>query len=274
MRAEVSFLFRLGLGANDAHIGSGVYLQVFNESQRNWLWGLRESDNRLNARAELDESYNSRLYISLDDITDNQDPLYEDPRIKQAQELIVRAIVLSRIIQPTPIATGSPWIKSFYPNPDPPYHRSEVSIGPYSRAYTSPEHSNLAITLKTAHMAELWANYQYLFDHEEKYRRIIRALKYFDAGYHLWHAEFRHMVFYAALESLICTSHDSIKAQFAQRLPGKQRIATRWLQTIKSEPMQLYGRKHRYSHCSNGPYLTKRLPICWLTGESLRANIW
>jgi uncharacterized protein (DUF433 family) len=219
MRAEVTFLFHLEdyyKVAKEAHIGNGVRLEIiFNESQRNWRDEIINSDPRLKARSELDEGYNWRIYVSLDEVANE-----EDPRIEQARQLILRAIVLSRIIHPTPIATGSPWIKSFYPDTDPPYHRCECSIGPYIRAYTAPAHSELTITQDdAARMAELWANFQHLFDNEEKYRKIIRALKYFDGGYHLWNSEFRHMVFCAALESLISTPRDSIKAQFAQRLP-------------------------------------------------------
>src|SRR5205807_2690467 len=103
---------------------------------------------------------------------------------------------------------------------DPPHDRYDWAVGPYIRAYTAPAHSKLTITPDDAdRMKELWANFQYLFDNEEKYRRLVRALKYFDAGYHLWNSEFRHMVFCAALESLICTQQDFIKAQFVQRLP-------------------------------------------------------
>jgi len=219
MRAEVSFLFHLEdyyKVAKEAHIGNGVRFEViFSETQRNWRNEIINSDPRLKARSILDEGYNWRIYVSLDEVTNE-----EDPRIEQARQLILRAIVLSRIIHPTPIATGSPWIKSFYPETDPPYHRCECGVGPYIRAYTAPAHAELTITPDdAARMAEFWASFQNLFNNEEKYRRIVRALKYFDGGYHLWNSEFRHMVFCAALESLICTQRDSIKAQFAQRLP-------------------------------------------------------
>ena len=218
MRAEVFFLFHLedyGQTVHEASIGDGVCLEViFSKSQRNWLDKIIEGNNLLKARKDLDEGYNWRIYVSLDDVTNE-----EDPRIEQARQFILRAIVLSRIIHPTPIATGSPWIISF-PDADPPHDRYDWAVGPYIRAYTAPAHSKLTITPDDAdRMKELWANFQYLFDNEEKYRRLVRALKYFDAGYHLWNSEFRHMVFCAALESLICTQQDFIKAQFVQRLP-------------------------------------------------------
>lgn len=217
MSAEVSFLFHLENVANDAHIGSGVCLEVltFDESRRKWLEERLASDARLRARNVLDDGYNCRFRIALDEVTNA-----EDPRIEQAQQWIFRAIVLSRIIHPTPIALGGPWITSFNTETDHPEHRCECGVGPYIRAYTVQAHSELTITGdEVARMAELWADFQYLFENEEKYRRIIRALQYFEGGYHLWNAEFAHIVFCAALESLICTQRDSIKAQFAQRLP-------------------------------------------------------
>ncbi len=221
MRAEVSCLFHLEYHPNvvkEALIGSGVYLQeiLFSEPSGNWLNKILTHDHLLKARQEFNWGpYTHRFYISLDEVTDDEVPL-----IDHAQQLIIRAIVLSRIIQPVPIATGGPWVKSFYPDSGNPYHLPEIGVGFYGSAYTSRPHSELTITKDdAARMAKLWANLQYLFDNEEKYRRIIRALKYFDGGYHMYLAEFRHMVFCAALESLICTSPDSIKSQFAQRLP-------------------------------------------------------
>lgn len=217
MSAEVSFLFHLENVANDAHIGSGICLEVltFDESRRNWLEERLASDARLRARNLLDDGYNCRFRIALDEVTNA-----EDPRIDRAQQWIFRAIVLSRIVHPTPIALGGPWIKSFNTETDHPEHRCECGVGPYIRAYTVQAHTELTTTRDdVARMAELWADFQYLFENEEKYRRIIRALQYFEGGYHLWNAEFAHMVFCAALESLVCTQQDSIKAQFAQRLP-------------------------------------------------------
>lgn len=215
MRAEVSCLFHLHPEypnmIEEAHIGSDVYLQELDYS---WLEELRKN-SLLKAHETLNWGpYNYRFYVSVDGVTRNEDPL-----IERAQQLIFRAIVLSRIVQPTPIARGGPWITRF-PESGDPYNSLSIGLGSYSSAYIAKPDSELAITQNDAtRMAELWQPLQRLFDNEEKYRRILRALIFLDGGYHLWDAEFRHIVFHAALAALICTSRDSMKAQFAQRLP-------------------------------------------------------
>jgi uncharacterized protein (DUF433 family) len=68
-------------------------------------------------------------------------------------------------------------------------------------------------------MAELWEPLRRFFTNAEKYRRIVRALKFFDGAYHIGMAEFRHIIFHGALESLLCVSRDLNKKQITQRLP-------------------------------------------------------
>lgn len=220
MRAEVSCLFHLEYHNNvvkEAHVGSGVYLQelVRDESLAAWMKEVLK-DDLLKAQQKLNWGrYTHRFYISLEDISSP-----EDSRIEQAQQLLIRAIVLSRIVQPVPIATGGPWVITIYPDSAEPYHLPEIPVGFFSKAYTMRPHFELTFTHDDAsRLVELWPNLQLLFDNEEKYRRLIRALKYFDGGYHMYLAEFRHIIFCAAIESLICTQPDLIKAQFAQRLP-------------------------------------------------------
>lgn len=216
MHAEVSCLFYLKHPIGEAQIGSGVYLQDI--SKRNWRKELRESKNAqgkdlLKACGALTQGYNSRFYVALD-VANEHDPL-----IRQSQELIARAIVLSRIIQPTPIASGGPWIKSFYPDSTNPQHLIGVRP-PYCLAYISESHLESTITRNdVAQMAVLWEPLQRLFDDHKKYERIIRALKFFDAGYHIWYREFKHLIFHAAVESLICVSRDLNKRQITERLP-------------------------------------------------------
>lgn len=226
MRAEVSCLFHLDyrddVVREEVRIGSDIHLQEI--LSNNWRQDLLTSDPGrtgddwrplVRARQKLEWGpYTHRLYVSLDGITSSH-----DPRIGEAKQLIMRAIVLSRIVHPTPIALGGTWIKSMYEESGESYHLPEIGVGFYSVAYVAPNSIKTLTRDDAARMAELWAPLHHLFDNEEKYRRIIRALRFFDGGYHIWNAEFRHIVFHAALAALICTGRDSIKAQITERLP-------------------------------------------------------
>jgi|GEM_PF-267496 len=220
MRAEVSCLFRLKQSVGEAQIGGGVRLQDI-VSGRNWRKELYESGDTqgkelLRACEKLTwggrSGYNYRFYVALDVVND------QAPIIRQSQESIARAIVLSRIVRPISIATGGPWIESFYPDSGKSHHR--VDILPYYKAYPSRSYSEPIFTLNDLkRIAELWEPLQRLFNNHKRHERTIRALKYFDGGYHMWYPEFRHIIFHAALESLICVGRDLNKAQITQRLP-------------------------------------------------------
>ncbi|PYT03170.1 MAG: hypothetical protein DMF60_19190, partial [Acidobacteria bacterium] len=120
MRAEISCLFHLEYHEDvvkEAHIGSGVHLQEI--LSNNWRDNLLTDESAtdavsetgnwrylVKARQNLDWGpYTHRFYMSAEDITGSS-----DPRIGEAKQLIMRAIVLSRIVHPTPIALGGTWI--------------------------------------------------------------------------------------------------------------------------------------------------------------------
>jgi uncharacterized protein (DUF433 family) len=227
MRAEVSCLFRLeehDVVKEEVRIGSDIRLQEI--ISNNWRHDLLTSKSAtagedwrwlVRARQRLDWGvYTHRLYISLDGVTGS-----DDPRIAEAKQLIMRSIILSRVVHPTPIALGGVWIETIHEDSEEPHYRPAIGVGFYGRAYVSPNaDSEKTLTrADAARIAELWEPLQRIFNHEEKYRRIIRALKFFDGGYHISIAEFRHVVFHSALSALICTGRESIKAQFSQRLP-------------------------------------------------------
>src|SRR6185369_2345980 len=194
MRAEVSCLFRLeehyDVVRDEVRIGSDIHLQeiisnnwrkdlLTNESAtecEDWRWLVK-------ARQRLDWGvYTHRLYISLDGVTGS-----DDPRIAEAKQLIMRLIVLSRVVHPTPIALWGTWITTIVEDSGESRHLPQIGVGFYARAYVSPNSvSEKTLTrADAARIAELWEPFQRIFNQEEKYRRIIRALKFFDGGYHI-----------------------------------------------------------------------------------------
>lgn len=226
MRAEVSCLFHLDdrydVVREEVRIGGEVHLQEI--ISNNWRRDLLSSDSAtagddwrtlVKARQKLDWGpYTHRLYISLDGVTGS-----DDPRIAEAKQLIMRTIILSRVVHPTPIALGGTWIKTIHDDSGETRHLPEIGVGFYGMAYVSPNAEKTLTQVDAARIAELWESFQRIYGREEKYRRIIRALKFFDGGYHIYIAEFRHVVFHSALSALICTGRESIKAQITQRLP-------------------------------------------------------
>lgn len=226
MRAEISCLFHLDdryeVVREEVLIGDEVHLQEI--ISNNWRRELLSNDSAtagddwralVKARQKLDWGpYTHRLYIPLDGVAGS-----DDPRIAEAKQLIMRSIILSRVVRPTPIALGGTWIKTIYEDSGPTRHLPEIGVGFYGMAYVSPNAEKTLTQIDAARIAELWEPFQRIFNREEKYRRIIRALKFFDGAYHISIAEFRHVVFHSALSALICTGRESIKAQITQRLP-------------------------------------------------------
>ncbi len=67
-------------------------------------------------------------------------------------------------------------------------------------------------------MSELWDSFNFLFDNELKYRRVVRAIKTNEIACSIYFPKMAHTVMHAALESLICTGHLNNRAQVTQRL--------------------------------------------------------
>ena len=69
--------------------------------------------------------------------------------------------------------------------------------------------------------ASLWDFFSFVLDdrNEPKYRRIVRAVKWFEFAHAIYFAELRFPIIHSALESMICTTYKHNKAQVTQRLP-------------------------------------------------------
>jgi hypothetical protein len=214
MTTEISCVFRLEYNDNivkERNIGDGVCLQEIVE--QDWWAELREKDNLVAAKETLDWGhYTHRLFLSL---TGECTP----ERIEDAKQQILRAIVLSRIVRPTPIASGGLWIESDYSEAI--RHLPEIGVGFYGRAYVSQPRHELTLTETDADsMAALWTPMKTLFREKQKYTRILGALIFFDGAFHQYHAEFRHIVLHAALESLISSRRANNREQIVTRLPA------------------------------------------------------
>jgi hypothetical protein len=217
VRVEISSLFHLrsvNAAATKALIGSGVYLEKLDSD---WIDAVRQQCSKVSAREELEvqKPYTHRFFYELQE----SDALYDVT--PKDQQPILRAVSLSRIVKPTSIPYSNVWVRSVHDS-DGTHHFSDPVINAYSVAFGLKEDEWNTITdADAAEVSRLWNSLSYFLDDrfEPTYRRIVRALKYFELAHAIYFAEMRHVIIHAALESMICTSRDYKKPQIVQRLP-------------------------------------------------------
>jgi len=225
MRVEVSKLFSLNFAPDwvtNAHVGDGVYIQEIKLS--GWLTDFCKKLQRVNEEFYQDllafqrfqwRPYTHRFYISLDGAES-----WNDERVKRATELIYKATVLSRVVRPTPVALhGVMYLCELSDSPHK-FILPWTDSGFYGTAWVDPSYGDRPLTLTDAvKMAEYWPDLQYFYDNYLKYQRIWSGLQFFNDGYHLPQTNLRHVIFHAALESMICTSRFNNRRQVTKRLP-------------------------------------------------------
>ena len=224
VRAEISALFHLqyvkDAPVKNAHIGSGVFIK---RMEPEWLDDVKNQCPKVGAREKVEilSPYTHRFYYEVE----LQESEWGDKNLTAFEEtqLILRAIILSRLVKPTSIGYDSVWIKSFYRTNGTIRHYHDQVINNLNIAFLIPgvEDWNTITEADTGVMAELWDSFQFFLDpaNEPKYRRIVRATKFNEYAYAIYFPEISHPIFHAALESMICTSTLQNKAQVTQRLP-------------------------------------------------------
>src|SRR5688572_7802742 len=112
--AEVSAIFNLKWGielpVTSAPIGSGISIEMIDDK---WLEGVKEQCPKVEAREQIEwnRPYTHRLFY---EVPAPEDTFDETITTAQEKQLILKAIVLSRLVKPTSIAYDNVWIKSFY----------------------------------------------------------------------------------------------------------------------------------------------------------------
>jgi hypothetical protein len=220
MSVEISTLFHLlgsaGAAVRTAHIGDGIHIAELNAD---WLESVRVQCPKVVAREQLEiqSPYTHRFYYE----PGNPSQDFSNVTSKE-QQPILRAVVLSRLVKPTSIAYSNVWIKSTCEKGGEFKHFGEPFVGASSVAYGLPEHHyNTIDENDSKEMARLWDSLTFFLDdrNEPTYRRIVRALKWFEYAHTIYFAELRYPIIHAALEAMICTTHRHNKAQITQRLP-------------------------------------------------------
>jgi hypothetical protein len=135
----------------------------------------------------------------------------------EAEQEIVRAIVILKIIQPFSsslhlvlTAEGEPGEMRFMGH-------SRVGIG--TKTYVCASDSDVWITRDHVRKARLmWPNIQIVCQQWKEHRRILRALRFFEIAFSNFDGGIRHILFHSSLETLLCTCKDYNTQQIRQRV--------------------------------------------------------
>lgn len=225
MKVEISALFGMDYSdfmVKDCYVGDGVYLQEIklNDQIGELFHQVKESDaddhRALIVREALEwHPYTHRFYISVEGATS-----LHGKEVGHAKQLIMRAIVLSRIIKPMPIPLHPSTIFAVKDESGGAEYSAEINVGFYGTAYLVRQDVKESFTQEQADlMARLWPASQHFYDNRTHYKRIYRSLMTFNDAYHVGPSHISHVILHAALESLICTSPHNNRRQVTKRLP-------------------------------------------------------
>ena len=204
-----------------ALIGDTVRIETIPEI---WIESVREQCPKVAAREHghrLGE-YTNRLYITLD-------PTVTSPLDITEAELqpLFRAIVLSHIVKPTPIAIDDVKVKTVHEQDGRMTHYCIVGDNNMTVALVSPHESDFTITEPDCQvMSTLWASFSEILEDSNsqtpRYSRIVRAIKNFEYAHYIYFANLSYLVYHSALEFLIYFGNvrrRQNRAQIVGRLP-------------------------------------------------------
>ncbi len=225
MRLEISNLISLEYTPDTVRyqeIGDGVRIEnLTHNNKKVELYELLRAKNerqyeRLIFREQLERShYTHRLFVALEGITGLNDPL-----IQHAEQLLMRAIILARMVRPISIPLHPSSISCYYGDSDTVMCFAGTHVGFYSVAYVRARSELPRLTQNdAARIQSYWKASQFIYDNRFDYLRIYRALYMFNDACHIRPLNIRHVILHAVLESLICTSHKRNRLQVIQRLP-------------------------------------------------------
>lgn len=232
MKVEISALFGMDYSSRmvkEVHIGDGVHLQEIklNHEIEDLFQKVKESKEKdyrgLIFREGLEwHVYTHRFYVSIEGANSLQ-----CEEVSHAKQLIMRAIVLSRIIKPMPIPLHPTTIYAIHHDSGKVEYSKEINVGFYGTAYLVNKAAEETFTqAQGERMAKHWPASQHFYDNRARFKRMHRSLMTFNDAYHIGPKHLSHVILHSALESLICTSPYNNRRQVTKRLPQLVRDVT------------------------------------------------
>jgi hypothetical protein len=146
--------------------------------------------------------------------------VYDPAKIsdEEAEQEILRAMVILRIVEPSSAGLHLVGTAEQATDGDPQFFvMSRAGIG--SIAYVGKSYLHTRISRQHVRRARiLCPNIQLVCRSWQYHRRILQAVRYYEAGCTNFSAEIRHILFHSALEILLCTSRNYLGQQIRQRV--------------------------------------------------------
>jgi hypothetical protein len=219
MRAELSTLFHLGgteQPVESAGVGGGVRIERLDSY---WISRVREQCPKVKAREILEHEpeYTHRFVRPLGDLEE-----MTDQTTGAEKQPLLQADVLSWIVKPTSIPYDNVWVRTYELDSGEVRHLSDFWVNGHSVVFVArDERDNTLTDADIARMTAVWDFYTYILDdtNEPRFRRLVRALKFFALARSIYFANLNHQIFHSALESLIYFGGKENGAQIRKRLP-------------------------------------------------------
>jgi hypothetical protein len=270
MSSELSYLLSLnildGRTVRNVNITDSVTLSY--EFEREWLQTIKSRCPKVAARESLSpHPFTHRMYLESEEEINSDD-------LNGPRQRILQILALLRIVKPNSIGSSNVWVTIRHDGDNQDEYSCEVHVGFQSEAYPPRQYAdeNVIADDHVKRITTLIEPFRNLLLNEPDYRRVVRALKFYEIASHLYYAEFRHIIMHAALESLICVHHVGKRKK---RTPGNRAQVTRRLpqvgQLTEDQATRIYDRCIEYKHTA-APLQrdAQRWPLAQADNERLR----
>lgn len=135
----------------------------------------------------------------------------------EAEQEIVRAFILLRIIQP--FSSGLHLVLTAEGEPGNMRFSGHSRVGIGTNTYVCA--NDVGVWLSREHIRKarvMWPNIQTVCQQWQEHKKILRALRFFEIACSNNDAGIRHILFHSALETLVCTCRDYNTQQIRQRV--------------------------------------------------------
>src|SRR6266404_1332009 len=148
-------------------------------------------------------------------LVNTYDPSEKDDN--EAEQEIIRAIVILKIIQP--FSSSLHLVLTAEGGSEETHFMGHSRVGIGTKTYVCASDNAVWVTREHVRKARvMWSNIQIVCQQWKEHRRILGALRFFEIAFSNYDGGIRHILFHSGLETLLCTNRDYLTQQVRQRV--------------------------------------------------------